>query len=416
MAWLSWRNGYQMKSTAIFLGVNVAASIPLVLCPQANAQGENQMSGTADFLKSTLAKTSDTATAKSMMAGEPTFSAARREIKIKRDLTPSETLGSQRAIATRQAVTSVGGVKLRPFIPGRKLPSKADLESNFSAMAPQFDNSVGQSNLTANVSETNYLAPAGQEYQAPGYGNYRPGDARSQNRARLKDAARVASGYDRRSASRALPGQSPSTPGQVGFPCAQQAVANMNPVRSAAPRNADEWAAQMNGANGAAEVPVQNRTVANDLGAAPSGGTAGPAPFPLNLLPEASLKQFIGSTAAGGKRAGAAAAPSYFGSWKGNAAGGAVGAGQLASAQAAKPALQPSGFRTYLAGGKNGQAQSQLHTQTASAFHTYTPMAMSNRQAAPGHIEAPKHLAQNVQPSTTVQVATYGSYKSNVTF
>ncbi|MBU6454473.1 MAG: hypothetical protein KGS72_22075 [Cyanobacteria bacterium REEB67] len=405
-----------MKSTAIFLGVNVAASVPLVLCPQANAQGEAQLSGTADFLKNSLAKASDTATAKPMLAGDPTFSATRRTVRIQRDIAPTQALSSPHAIATRQAMAPIGGVKLRPFMPGRKLPSRADLESNLSAMTPQFD-TTGQagalSNLSAGVSESNYLAPASNEYQSSGYGNYRPSDARSQNRARLKDAARVASGYDRRSASRSLPGQSPATPGQVGFPCAQQAVAHMNPVRSGAPRNAEEWAAQMDAqAQGAAEVPVQNRQMATaPLGetAAPAN-TAGPAPFPLNLLPEASLKQFIGSTAAGGKRAASVAAPSYFGSWKGNSqiAQGGAGGGS-------KAGLQPSGFHTYLSGAKT-QTGSQMHTQTASAFHAYAPMAMTNRRGAPGAVAEAKHIAQNVHPSATVQVATYGAYQSKVTF
>jgi hypothetical protein len=398
-------NGYQMKSTAIFLGVNVAASIPLVLCPQANAQGETQLSGTADFLKASLATASDKATAKAMNAGQPSFS-ARASVKIKRDLTATQIMSSPQAIATRQAIAPVGGVKLRPFMPGRKLPSKADMDSNFTAMAPQMDNSGNP--LASSISENNYMAAPSSEYSAPGYNNYRPTDVRSAqniNRARLKEAARVASGYDRRSASRVIPGQSPATPGQVGFPCAQQAVASMQPVRTGEPRNAEEWAAQMQAQNGnAPQLPTQNPQVAEQ---APSGGTAGPAPFPLNLLPEASLKQFIGSTAAGGRRGPAGgAAPSYFGSWKGG-----QGGQQMASA---KPALQPSGFHTHLGGGNAGSV-GHLHTQTASAFQSYAPMAMASRRGAPGHaanVEAPKQAAQ----PAAVQVASYGTYKSSANF
>jgi len=116
-----------MKSTAIFVGVNVAASIPLVFCQQAKAEGTAHLSSTADFLKTSLAKQSDAATAKSMLAGDPTFSTTRRPIRIKRDLTPTQALSSPRAIASRNVMAPVNGVKLRPFMAGRKLPSAADL-------------------------------------------------------------------------------------------------------------------------------------------------------------------------------------------------------------------------------------------------------------------------------------------------
>jgi hypothetical protein len=404
-------NGYQMKSTAIFLGVNVAASIPLVFCQQANAaEGETQLSGTADFLKTSLGKTSDKAVAKAMMAGNPTFTAARRPLRIRRDLTATETLSNPRAIAARTTLAPINGVPLRPFVVGRKLPSKADLDSGFNAMAPQFDRGSDPSNLTANVSENNYTArQASQEYANPGYGDYRPADLRAQNRTRLKDAARVASGYDRRSASRSIPNQSPSTPGQVGFPCAQQAVANMQPVRSGNPNDWGQMAADIKaqGFDQAMQTEAQKLAATNGPEQTEQPGhTAGPAPFPLSLLPEASLKQFIGGTSAAAKRP-QNGAPSYFGSWK---------AGQPI---ASKPALQPSGFHTYLGSGSGGNSGGNSHMLASSAFKNYAPMAMSSRRAMPsrpGESAPAKHIAQNVQASSSVHVATYGPYVSHVAF
>jgi hypothetical protein len=51
------------------------------------------------------------------------------------------------------------------------------------------------------------------------------------------------------------------------------------------------------------ELPVPSRAHAEP--------TAGPPPFPLNMLPEAALKDFVGR-----KRASVSAPPAYFGSWR----------------------------------------------------------------------------------------------------
>lgn len=374
------------------------------------AEGGVQLSNTADFLKASLAKSSDQATAKSMLAGQPTFSSSRRQLRIKRDLTPSETMSNPRAVATRNALAPVNGVQLRPFVVGRKLPSKAELESQFATMSPQFDSGNDGSNLSAAVSENNYMTPqVGQDYPSPAYGDYRPADPRMANRARLKEAARVASGYDRRATPRSVPNQRPVTPGQVGFPCAQQAVADMHPVRNGH-GSLSEWgqlAADIKSGHldpaMQAEAAKLAASGAQGMGERPAG-SAGPAPFPLNLLPEASLKQFIGSTKAAGARP-QPGAPSYFGSWKqGN---------QIASA---KPALHPSTFHSNLTG-FHGNAQA--HNISSSAFSSYAPMAMSHHRALPhqsGEYPAAKHIAQNVHASTSVNVATYGPYVSHVTF
>ncbi len=403
-----WRvNGYQMKSTAIFVGVNVAASIPIAFCQQAMAADGTQLSGTADFLKSSLAKNSDQATAKSMLAGEPTFSSSRRQLRIKRDLTPTEVISSPRAMAARNTLAPINGIKLRPFVANRTLPSKADLESGLGGtMAAHFDSGSDPSNLSAAVSENNYMTPqVGQEYPNPAYGDYRPGDQRIVNRARLKEAARIASGYDRRSASRSLPNVLPSTPGQVGVPCAQQAVQELHPARKGSLSEWGQLAADIKSGNFDPAMQAEAAKLAANNGAdmePKQTGTAGPAPFPLSLLPEASLKQFIGTTQAPGKRP-APGAPSYFGSWKGS--------GSIASG---KPALQPCGFHSNL-GGAGFHSNIQAHIISSSAFKSYAPMAMSNHRVMPvqpSEFSAGKHIAQNVHASSSVNVATYGPYTS----
>jgi len=398
-----------MKSTAIFVGVNVAASIPIAFCQQAMAaDGTTQLSGTADFLKSSLAKNSDQATAKSMLAGEPTFSSSRRQLRIKRDLTPSETLSSPRAMAARNTLAPINGIKLRPFVANRALPSKAELQGGLGGtMAAQFDSGADPSNLSAAVSENNYMTPqVGQDYPSPGYSDYRPGDQHIINRARLKEAARVASGYDRRSAPRAMPNISPSTPGQVGVPCAQQAVADLHVGKKGSLGEWGQLANDIKSGNFDPAMQAEAAKLAANNGAdmePKQTGTAGPAPFPLNLLPEASLKQFIGTTQAPGKRP-APGAPSYFGSWK--------GAGSIASS---RPALQPCGFHSNL-GGSGFHGNSQAHIISSSAFKSYAPMAMSNHRVMPtqpSEFSAGKHIAQNVHASSSVNVSTYGPYTTS---
>jgi hypothetical protein len=249
----------------------------------------------------------------------------------------------------------------------------------------------------------------GQDYPNPAYGDYRPQDQRVVNRARLKEAARVASGYDRRATPRAVPNQVPVTPGQVGFPCAQQAVANMHPVRKGQSETSEWGQIAQDIKNGNFDPAMQAeaaKLAANngaDLVEKPAGHTAGPAPFPLNLLPEASLKQFIGSTKAASARP-QAGAPSYFGSWKGS--------NQIASA---KPALHPSTFHSNLAG---FHGNSVAHNISSSAFSSYAPMAMTHSRAMPHQPGEPqaKHIAQNVHASSSVHVATYGPYVSHQTF
>lgn len=70
--------------------------------------------------------------------------------------------------------------------------------------------------------------------------------------------------------------------------------------------------------------------------AQPVTTSAGPAPFPLNLLPQQALKGLI----AGSKRTSIATRPVGFGSWHNVAQGGAT--------TAARAALQPAGFVSHM--------------------------------------------------------------------
>lgn len=391
-----------MKSHSMLLGVvgvNVAASIPLVLAPQAMAS--DNMSSTASFLKAAVA---EKATAHSLSESAPTLRAM-KPLAIKRDLSAS-SMSEPRAMQSRLAMAPVAGaVKLRPFVPGRKLPSRNEMQGSLAAQMPQLDNG-GQANLSGTVNESTFAAQNSSTYSSPGYSSYRTEQvAANAGRNRIRQAADTVASFQRKHAARTMPGQSPATPGQVGFPCAPQAVANIN--RQAAPTEA-EWtqmAHNAGSANNAASEAEDMRSLAAEFAASQPAAhsTAGPAPFPLSLIPEASLKQLIGSAAKGAPGGAAPAAmhgsmsarpqqamtPSYFGSWHKT---------QPVAAKAGN--LQPSGFHTYLTA-----HNSKTGSTSASAFKTYSPMAYkSTRRAAPQVAVAVKKVA------AAPAVATYGTY------
>lgn len=398
-----------MKSHAFLVGVNVAASIPLVLAPQAMAS--DNMSGTASFLKAAVG---DKATARSLSGdfqSAPVL--ASKRLPIRRSLS-SASFSEPQAVNSRLAMTPVAGAtKLRPFVPGRKLPSRSQLQ----AQMPQLDNSA-QANLSGSINESTF-APQTNNYYDSAYGNTAyaqpsPATQNSANRSRMRQAADLVAGFQRKHAARSLPGQSPATPGQVGFPCAQQAVANVNaqPGRNQNAPSEAEWTQMARAAgnsNASAENDAEMASLAQDFAASQhsqaSSGSAGPAPFPLSLIPEASLKQLMGSTAktapatavSHAGRPQPAMTPSYFGSWR---------QGQTPVAHGRGGNLQPSGFHTYLA---SGSAAGKTTTSSA-AFKSYAPMTYkASRRVAPKIAAAVKKVAPVV---AAPYVATYGTYHS----
>lgn len=404
---------YQMNQKAIFIGVNVAASLPLLVSQQAQAAGGQD---TASFLKSVVA---EKATAGSLNEIRPSQAAT--------TVRYSNELSSTRAVAARTALAPVAGtVKLRPFVPGRKLPSRAQVEARLAAQVPQFDNAsaINASNgaLSGAVSEASYI-PQVDSYNSPGYSGYTTQQIqRSQTRGRMQQAAQAYTGFERRRTPRTTPGQIAATPGQMGIPgsmpCAPQAVADMR--RQDPPMQ--DWS-QMAGAGNSAPSAADLQNIATDpemanlaqefmasrsSAAGAGAGTAGPAPFPLSLLPEASLKQFIGGSA---KPAAAArtrqmqgCSPSYFGSWH---AGSPVA--QAAAGRSGPTNLAPAGFHTYLTAQPGGKMV------TASSFKSYLPMAYSRKRSAPVHHGAtanPNHQAPAVKHAPQAMVATYGDYNA----
>lgn len=434
---------------AILLGVglNVAASVPLILAQEALAT--DHTADTANFLRQSAGLKSGHVQAtkpQSLMVQ----SQAQSSVKARNSY--SNNFSSLKAIDTRMAMSD-DGVKLRPFVAGRKLPRKSDFGSQrLATQMPQLDDNNG--GRLAGTVNMQYNTPSQESYSTPGYGSISNSGGFADNNSgysnhtainlvkqeasrRLKQATQAVARFDRKAMPRVMPGQQMVTPGQVGLPCANQAVVTPNNGNGAGPSE-EEWTqmAKAVGQHQDIQVAAENEELENmakqlkgDF-AAPEFGApdqshvsaAGPPPFPLNLIPEASLKQFIGgkshgpvgglgSPTIGSGSAGSAGssmaagnrpAPAYFGSWR-------QGQG-AATATNNKSHGQATGFHTFLNSGNSGSG-----SYTSSAFKQYSPVALRNsKRLAPKSAAVISGKATQIAKAPAVKnavMATYGDYQ-----
>jgi hypothetical protein len=412
----------------LLIGVNLAASVPLLIAGQAQAQSPGQSQATAsstlaETLKHVVAdkavaksldSTSQTPALKSPMHSGSLYGAGARSKSI-------EDLSAPRAMETRNtmgnAMGSIDGTKLRPFKANRRLPSAGDL----AVQTPQLDNTTQASPLSGSVNQ--YYSP----FAASGLSNIK-----DQARNRLKQAASAATRFEHKPASRVTANASPATPGQVGHPCAPTGVPNMstsNNISSDALNEEQEMNSLANELNNDKQI-FDGLHKQAALENAASASHAGPAPFPLNLIPEASLKQFLGgghnagaahpSPASGlgaGSNASAMGAPasapkqaSYFGSWKqgqpssGSNFANAHGHGNLA----------PSGFHTNINGSGGAKSFAKAYSPIAYRKGAKGKLATTVSQIKPS-LNQSKGGSANARAQTrpSMSVATYGPYVSN---
>lgn len=396
-----------MKYKAILLGVNVAASLPVVISQSAEAQNATAKS-TEDFIRAGMSRQASQTPAPKLVAMKPSFVLQ----SASQVGGASEKFSSAKAVRTRQSLGSES-VKLRPFVPGRKLPSRSELEAARMGH-PSLDES--QSRLAGTV-EMGYGAAASDTYNSQGYGSYSQMDvARTAMRGKLQKAAQFAGQFESKVRSRVLPGQKLVSPGQVN-----QAVAPTGSPLPPGPSE-DEWTemaksvGQKQGVESSgdssefAELARQMKEMHGEKAAAGNPSfAAGPPPFPLSLIPEASLKQFIGGKGGhSAPTAAVAAAPmasasrppaSHFGSWH----------GQSATPSAHHSNLQPSGFHTYLTAANS--------SRTSSAFKQYAPAQMrSGKRQAPrlgSKDKAVQYQGQAAAPKPAT-MAVYGEYSSSL--
>ncbi len=413
-----------MKLSAILVSVNLAATLPILASTQAKAE-EGNGTDTADFLKASLSASSE---ASKPLASKPALKAKAKRLKVVDPAAPPPD---------KSSLLSYEGVKLRPFVANRKLPRKSDVE--LVAQTPML--AVPQTNmLSGGVSQYSSVVTNQASFQPMAAAQPVSHHVVPAIKKRTASAVTNLSAYikQRAAASRVAPNQTPTVPGQVGFPCAErsalqapepapvpiQPMQQMQQVPQQQPMQWQDFNPQPIATNDnqstidqAVELLRQGKISESDLAslngsvapqmmngsanlsfAPPSAGAAhhsevGPPPFPLNIFPEAALKDFV----SGGSRSIAArtnAPKQYFGSWHND------GLRQL-------PA---SGFKSYLHPGRSSSNQftqySQVHIASSQAQR---PNAGKIAKKGIKKINMAPKKPQIISP---VYVATYGVYHS----
>jgi hypothetical protein len=334
-----------MKLSVILVSVNIAATLPLAVATGASAQ-EQAKSDTAAWLKSSLASLDTTVNQKKQTKSGKKISYS----------TPTADNSGANGLHGH-------GFKMRAFVPNRKLPSQRDLDVEFIAQTAKMAAAQQEPDLTAMTPRMAEPALSGKVSEVY---NTVPNSAGISNYGSV--------GYVKQSSSRVVPGQIPSAPGQIRqfkgakrtkyvpqsvqpleeadmeepaqdwrpsaqpartqFLQQQQAFAPQQPMFRApqqlqpvqAPPQLQSMLQAPSQPVGitADEQAIIDRMMgsghqsqagsATPMSMMPHTSSAGPAPFPLSLLPQDSLKSIIG----GMRRPANSAPPSYFGSWRGS--------------------------------------------------------------------------------------------------
>jgi hypothetical protein len=302
-----------MNLSKILVSVNIAATLPIAV--QVSAQASPN--------------TPETNSSVSVKTGAATGRAA--QVSVAKQNFSLNKISS--------APVEVDGVRLRAFMPGRRLPSKSELATKLVSQQAQMAPET-QSSLNGNVSESITRSAYGEAASNP-YFSTAPRVVLNQVQAvarQLKNAKKRSAVANNIHPTSIAP-QTASTPlsatadfGQLSKDIPSSWMAsdkNLSVLEAPVPTAQDM--AQIN------QMQEQSRAQAQE------GGTAGPPPFPLNLLPQQSLKQFVGQTAAAGRPQQKLAPQAGFGSWHAAGTPSRLTAG-----------LAPAGFHSNLHGGHFG--------------------------------------------------------------
>jgi hypothetical protein len=384
-----------MKLSKLLVTVNVAATIPIVA--QAAAGASETKVDTGEWLKDSISSLDKPRVGSS--SGKAA-SIAKAVVRAKKE--PVALSDGHAAI-------------LRPFVPNRRLPRRSDLELALKAQEPKM---APDPVPTLNGSVSGFYQQ-NSENTYPSYGESIPAPRISQNSAvglrqtktrpeRMADMTRnlIRSMPVMNQANSANIGSRPintmkdltlttregsSVSPQQGFPMMQRAEHRLLDSGNGGAEEGGMLSVndpQMNpnlGSIGGAGAPME---------AVGTTGSAGPPPFPLNLLPEASLKTFIRGSMGGGM----SRAPRVsFGSWHGTTMA---------------HSLPPGGFHNYASGGFRG---------FAAPGHRYGSRSLA---MAPIRHNAPSSKRYVISRQTTAaykpvaepKVATYAPYAASTRF
>ncbi|MBZ0184915.1 MAG: hypothetical protein K8F91_01595 [Candidatus Obscuribacterales bacterium] len=430
-----------MRISALFLGVNVAATLSVAL--QVQAQANEGQSKVADFLKSSLSELNATAQA---LPDNKTLNVS-RAAPYHALVTPSKvSISSPKSVASR-AVLSGKPQKMMPFVPGRKLPSKQDLlrekEIRLQAAIPQM--APGENvpmPLKGEISQYSNFYLSTEIEQNVSSATAKRAVRRQVRRAAsdtLKKAAEVASAYVHQTSPQIMPGQSPVVAGQVGHPCASLQSLDCN--------NHDRLLTQpttphLNEAQGA-QMPLlpphltaQEHAQLDRIGGVTPGNSiqsplmshmvskermdglysrVGPPPFPLNMVPEPMMKEFLGQ--ARNRKSMISTYPGAFAAPAPGLSGSGSGSGFPSFARSS--AGGGSGFQSF-AHKINGFGH-YGHSAKSTSRHLVASSARvrghSGSTSGHGHYLSNKHAASSVEiiaHKASARVAVYPPYSSNL--
>lgn len=407
-----------MKLSALLLSVNIAASIPVAFCQMAPAAEEGKAEG-GDWLKNNLA------TIKKGKADLPT---SRLKVNI-----PERISSGDKSFDAYVA-------RLKPIHKAGKLPSQRDLNMQLVAQTPHMG--FDPSQLSGNVSASQYSdypAPRAAYRQPQSLAHSVPKGLTAGETGSLRDSA-IAMARQAISGSHHM-GRAPS-------------AKNLKNAKRAQPKSLqdkmDDWLGEpkgdekMIGQAGAmlVQAPIMPQQLTNlsskDLETVNPPvhplpqSSAGPAPFPLNLVPEAQLKEFIrggrgGATPAmqAGAMPGGMGAMGGMGGQMGMGHMGGMGAGAGAHMGGMRQAPPKAFFGSWHGSNGVGASTGNSHlpragfqSNMASAHHSSKNVAQmrpKNRYSKGPKVVAVRSAAkpapaQYIQAHLPPATATYGSY------
>jgi hypothetical protein len=387
-----------MNLSKLWVSVNVAATMPLVVQAAAGAAETVKVATTSDWLKDSISSLDKPSS--SVSTNKKAASIARAVARAKAKSEPSALADTPKAA-------------LRPFVPHRPLPTRAELEIALKAQEPKMAVEASPT-LNGNVSG---FYQSNNDNIYPSYNESAPAPRISQNSAiglrqtktqRIADISRnliKSMPMLNQAASANVPSrplnapismmkdlslatrEQSSVPPQSGFPMMQRAEHRLLDSYNC---NSEEGNNTISAADMQIAPEPPAGATADRMDSAGTVSSAGPPPFPLNLLPEASLKKFIrGSLGGGGISRGPRV---YFGSWHGTTMARSLPAGGFHNYSGARGFAVPSVHRYQsrslaMAPAHHNVAGSKRYVATSPSYRpapepkvaTYAPYAASTR-------------------------------------
>lgn len=395
-----------MKILYFIVSINLAAATTLATQLNASAEAE-ATSDKANWLKASIGALESNDTQSSATPTKPVGEKAVAQSLAK--------LVNKSGAKTIVLGSNTGTVKLMPFVPNRKLPSKRDLETALvgqtARMAPEetkpltgqvsvFDSpvvtkSVGQIRTSASPNDTKTSRKTWSNLIAATKASYSSAKSSNLSFPFLRAAEHALLDQEEHSTSPSSDGQTLSAKPDVSLD--QQMLDQYSEMQREAKLAQTKTNKQTNSQSPGMAMVDQ---IGSQGGVANTA--AGPAPFPLSLLPQASLKQLVRGIASRPRTNGPAA---YFGCWHNNRGLSAGSFHQYTQANKNYSGFgqrAPRGFRI-----QRGIASSRPANQTLAARYSSNTRVVVPKRQSMNKVA----IASNAyQQPRVVKVAAYPAY------